>query len=100
MLLEVKNQESKNDWMICTLKFSKRSTCEIFRGWNKQSKDRLMCLKVLKHLEISTIDDFSCSTTPNEVWVSFSCYKTLSKVWQMCLEVKLHKQAAANAFKS
>ena len=59
-----------------------------------------MCLKVLKHLEMCTIDYFSGSTTSVEVWVSFSCYKTLSKVWQMCLEVKLHKQAAANAFKS
>ena len=59
-----------------------------------------MCLKVLKLLEMCTIDYFSCSTTSIEVWVSFSRYKTLSKVWQMCLEFKLDKQAATNAFRS
>ena len=52
MCLEFKKQKAKNDLFKCTLKCSKQYRHEVYiRGWNKKSKHRLMCSKVLMDQE-------------------------------------------------
>ena len=59
MCLEVKKKKAKNNWFNDTLKCSKPCTRVVFdRDWNKKSKHRLMCLKILKNQERCMVGDF------------------------------------------